>query len=910
MGATIDELEIEISTNAANASRSITSFTNKLANLQKSVNAIDVSKLNQLASALNNVAGSMNNISTVTNNMSRVTVTINNVTRNVTRMNNTTRATNGFWGSLHGGAKKSTSLFGNLTAAIGRFYATWFFAIRGIKKLASAIKYSMDYVETLNYFNAALEQVTKRAEDEWEEAGYNSAEEYAKSFSERARQLTAEMTGYQIDDRGNYSEISGASLGLNLQDTIKYQAQFSQMASSMGVSSENALKLSEVMVKLGSDLASVKNIDFTEAWGKLSSGLVGMSRTVDSFGVNIRNANLQAKLFELGIDANISKLGQQDKALLRTIVMLDSTDYAWTDLIDTLNQPANQLRLIQNNFKMLSQNIGSLFLPVVQKLLPYINGLVIALQRLTTWVGSLLGVDFGDFMGNKGTDNSWMEDLVDDADDLAEGLGDGAKNAKKMKQQLLGIDELNNLTSKNDSSSNSSNNSVIGLEDAFNKSAEKYLAAWDEAYSHLEDRAKELANKFEKLFKPVKKLIKDISDGDWRSVGEDVSKIFTGVFDWLSKELEEVDWFEIGNNIGRFLDGIEWINVIKSVGNFFGKIFDAAIKVWVGSFNKAPLETAFITVFSLLSFTPLGAIVGKKLSAAILPGISAGFTTALASVGGFSGLMTMPIGTIIGAGTFAEIGLAIGTAIIGGIIAAVAGWNLGNYLYEKITGEDVTGTFSEQMGEIFGAIWDGTWKDAFELWWSDIEESLLILADWEDDAKENFDKFCIDIGAAASGLFVDIVQWVEDAFNNVIDFINDFILEFDKFLEGIGKKLNPFLGFLEKDKIEIDTTKITLDKIKAYANGGFVEDGLFMANHNELIGGFQGKTAVANNQQITEGIARAVRDANAENNALMREQNDILLGILQKTGITDREIYDSVRRTNSMMKMAKGISLA
>ena len=48
----------------------------------------------------------------------------------------------------------------------------------------------------------------------------------------------------------------------------------------------------------------------------------------------------------------------------------------------------------------------------------------------------------------------------------------------------------------------------------------------------------------------------------------------------------------------------------------------------------------------------------------------------------------------------------------------------------------------------------------------------------------------------------------------------------------------------------------------AYAQGGFPEDGLFFANHGELVGQFSnGKTAVANNEQITEGISTAVYDA-------------------------------------------------
>ena len=62
-----------------------------------------------------------------------------------------------------------------------------------------------------------------------------------------------------------------------------------------------------------------------------------------------------------------------------------------------------------------------------------------------------------------------------------------------------------------------------------------------------------------------------------------------------------------------------------------------------------------------------------------------------------------------------------------------------------------------------------------------------------------------------------------------------------------------------------DAIKETLHDlgIPGYASGGFPgEDGLFYANHEELIGKFiNGKTAVANNYQITEGIKQAVLEA-------------------------------------------------
>ena len=59
----------------------------------------------------------------------------------------------------------------------------------------------------------------------------------------------------------------------------------------------------------------------------------------------------------------------------------------------------------------------------------------------------------------------------------------------------------------------------------------------------------------------------------------------------------------------------------------------------------------------------------------------------------------------------------------------------------------------------------------------------------------------------------------------------------------------------------------------AYATGGFPEDGLFFANSGELVGQFSnGKTAVANNEQIVQGITQGVYTAMMAYNAQTRGQ--------------------------------------
>ncbi|MGN0558378.1 MAG: hypothetical protein ACI4IS_02890 [Acutalibacteraceae bacterium] len=72
---------------------------------------------------------------------------------------------------------------------------------------------------------------------------------------------------------------------------------------------------------------------------------------------------------------------------------------------------------------------------------------------------------------------------------------------------------------------------------------------------------------------------------------------------------------------------------------------------------------------------------------------------------------------------------------------------------------------------------------------------------------------------------------------------------------------------------------------KMYGSGGFPETGqMFIAREGapELVGTIGNKSAVVNNEQIISGISEGVADANAEQNALLREQNNLLRKLLDK----------------------------
>lgn len=100
---------------------------------------------------------------------------------------------------------------------------------------------------------------------------------------------------------------------------------------------------------------------------------------------------------------------------------------------------------------------------------------------------------------------------------------------------------------------------------------------------------------------------------------------------------------------------------------------------------------------------------------------------------------------------------------------------------------------------------------------------------------------------------------------------------------------------------------ISLSDLPKYSVGGFPEDGLFMANSNELVGKFDGKNAVVNNYQIESGIEKAVYNgymrAHAQDTREVSVLEEILTAVREgKTiSIDGREIvrvYDSRKARN------------
>lgn len=620
----------------------------------------DIASIASSISRLGGVASgrAITNIPLLAKNLKQLFTTLStapNVSENIIRMTNALaglastgaasgRAANSLGRNLNtytASAKRATKSTFSLAAAFGRFYATYFLVIRGIKSLWKSIEGTTDYIEAFNYYTVAFNKVGKEWGKDFEKFGYDNAEDYAQSFGNRVNELLGKMSGLKVDvDGGLISESGMKNLGLNLQEITQYASQLASITNSLGQTGEVTTAISKSMTMLAGDISSLFNVDYSTVATNLQSGLIGQSRALYKYGIDITNATLQTYAYKYGIEKAVSEMSQAEKQQLRLLAILDQSKVSWGDLANTINSPSNMIRQFTNNVKEAGMVLGQLFIPVLQKVLPVINGVVIAIKRLLVSVANLLGIkiDFSSF--GQGV-SGYNEDLEDTAD----ALDKVGKSAKKAKSYSLGIDELNIIDPNSGSSgSSSAGGAGIDLTKEIMDATAEYEKVWQEAFDKMQNTAMGWADKVSKVFKPVKDIIEDLSyafkfdsDAWFKVAGMDTSKLVTGIFDWFTRAIDSVDWGKIGRHIGSFLDGIDWTAIFTSAGNFIETAIDAAIDLWKGSFDAAPIETTIITAIGLLKFTGVGDIIwGKisdKLSATVL-GSSIGIvpTIAIAAV--------------------------------------------------------------------------------------------------------------------------------------------------------------------------------------------------------------------------------------------------------------------------------------
>ena len=336
---------------------------------------------------------------------------------------------------------------------------------------------------------------------------------------------------------------------------------------------------------------------------------------------------------------------------------------------------------------------------------------------------------------------------------------------------------------------------------------------------------------------------------------------------------------------GTILDPYSWENwfgevlrsVAKATNDFTQTLLDSITLILTETFSfektRELFDSAkerFSKAFSS-SWTEGKGIFGDDIGKNIVLGIAEGFLAAI-------GVIIEPIGNF-----FSVFYNAI-CEVFGISSPAKAMYPLGEYIFLGIL-EGFKAMFAS-FGQAIGEFWNSQvlpwfteeeWFQVFSVIKTELQKVWEGLVDWwstsgvyrwyNDNVKSWFNKDKWTFPGIRDGLVAawqGAVEGVKAVWNKFANWFNSKMKIILPSIEIAGQKI-------------FDGAIIEFIKLPTFSTGGFPEDGLFMANHSELVGQFSnGKTAVANNEQIIEGITRGVAQANMEEVVLLTQAVGVL----------------------------------
>lgn len=306
--------------------------------------------------------------------------------------------------------------------------------------------------------------------------------------------------GKNVDLAEEFVTKMNKAYGIATETLMKYQATFRNMLSSLGgISDDMSYALSESIMQMAVDYASLYNTTTEKAMTLFQQVLAGQTKSIRSTsGYDITETTIYELYQQLGGTKTMRNLSQLEKRLLRIYAVYQQMDRsrALGDTAKTIEYTANQVRMMKEEWKELTTWIGKWFELVIQPHLKYINAaLITAIEIIKKLVTSL--PQYEDFNGAESGINGLITGLEETEDEIDEVQG-----------KLLGFDKFRALNSSDDETSISIDDKIAEsiknissiLADATTEAqglAKKWLAFW------IDPDTREWTDEAEDLYKAI-----------------------------------------------------------------------------------------------------------------------------------------------------------------------------------------------------------------------------------------------------------------------------------------------------------------------------------------------------------------------------------------------------------------------
>lgn len=595
-------------------------------------------------------------ISQLANAGGRAGISSNNLSGNLGKLS---KSMFGVRGSTIKAVTSLKSFATQIAASMG-VYLGIYGAIRGLKK---AVDLSSDLTEVQNVVNVTFGNMTNKVEE--------FAQTSIKTFG--MSELATKQFSSQFQAMGTAMGINPSLIG-NANKFLSEQTNgYVGMSDSMSDVSLN-------LTKLTADMASFYNVEQAAVAEDLAAIFTGQTRPLRTYGLDLTQATLAEWALKHGMDADIKSMSQAEKTMLRYQYVLANTTASHGDFAKTAGTWANQVRILSQQFQQFGSIVGkgviAAFKPFIQTLNKVMAKVITFSENVLNALGKIFGWKFeitgGGLTGDLGDTAGYTDDIASGAGDASDGYKDAAKNAKKLKDVVLGIDELNiNAPADDTGSAGGSSEKPSGsggsgagagagglttnmfASDTILKAYESNIDSlyelgeyvgetltramnsirWGDVYESARNFGKGLADFLNGLISPDlfgavgrtiagslntavyaaltfgetfnwKEFGLSIATGvneffktfDFSSVARAINTWVNGIFDTIFTTVDNTDWGLIGRKIGTFIAEIDILKAIGKLGKAVWKAINAAIKTYAGTFSKAPVETALLSL--------------------------------------------------------------------------------------------------------------------------------------------------------------------------------------------------------------------------------------------------------------------------------------------------------------------------
>lgn len=211
----------------------------------------------------------------------------------------------------------------------------------------------------------------------------------------------------------------------------------------------------------------------------------------------------------------------------------------------------------------------------------------------------------------------------------------------------------------------------------------------------------------------------------------------------------------------------------------------------------------------------------------------------------------------------------------------------------------------QPVSTFFSDLWEG-FLDKADAAWEGVKSVFSAVANFFGDIFSKAWGKVVGVFSIAGEIFVDIKDGIVEAFKKVV---NGLITGINKVIALPFKAINGVLSWIRDINILGITPfsgikLIDIPEIPLLAEGGIVNAGtMFIAGEAgaEVVANIGNRTGVMNTDEMRESVVQGVVEANAEQTALIREQNGLLremIGLLATNDSGGIDLLSAIQRMN------------